>query len=224
MATSGITDWPLAAGEVVTQAMIELGAISSGEEPEAQEMADALVRLNGMLKTWSIKANLFREESGTVVIPAATGAATFEQSIRDLLSVRHVLSATNYRVLAQWNRDQFYRLPNRASVGNPTAYYLAKGVDSTAIHIWPVPATDITLHVDYSRAADTITSVDQTLDINQEWQEAVILGLASRCAGMFGTTRVDPAAVQRIDAREGFLYNQLLDSDRPDTYSFEAWD
>lgn len=224
MPTSGVTDWPLTAGELIQHSMIELGVLSSGEEPEAGEMADCLVRLNGMLKSWSKRVNLFREASGTLTITGGTGAATLEQGIQDLLSVRHVVSATNYRQLAQWNRDQYYSLPNRAAVGNPTIYYLSKGVDSTAIRVWPVPATDITLHVDYTQTAETVTSVDETVDVPQEWQEAVILGLASRCASIFGATRLDPQTVARIDARAAELYQFLLDSDRPDSYSFETWD
>lgn len=224
MPTSGETNWPLTAGEIVMQAMVELGVLPSGQEPEAGEMSDALVRLNAMLKSWSVRVNLFREESGTVTIAGGTGAATLEQSVRDLFSVRHVVSATYYRPLAQWNRDQFYSLPNGSAAGNPTIYYLSRGVDSTALHIWPVPAADITLHLNYSRAAETITSVDETLDIGQEWQETVILGLASRLASMFGATRLDPATVQRIDGRAAELYGVMLDSDRPDSYLFEPWD
>jgi hypothetical protein len=106
--TSGITSWPLTAEEIVTQAMIELGAIASGETPTGEEMEDGLIRLNAMLKTWGGEGNLFRETTATLVIPAATGAGTLPAGVRDVSSVRHVVSSSYSRQLAEWNRGQYY--------------------------------------------------------------------------------------------------------------------
>ena len=223
MPTSGVTSWSLTAGECIAQALVELGAIASGEAPDATEESDAMVRLNAMLKSWGGEANLFREATGTLVITGGTGAGTLPPGVRRINSVRHVVSATNYRPLLEWNRDQYYSIPNRAAVGNPTAYYTRLTPTGTEIHIWPVPAANVTLHLDYGRVPETVTDTEETLDIPEEWQEAVILGLASRCASMFGTTRLDPNTVARIDQRAAMLYERLLDRDRPGSYFFEPW-
>ena len=224
MTTSGVTEWGLTAAEVIRQALIELGVMNGGDEPEATEETDAMLRLNAMFKTWGGEANLFREATGTLVIVGGSGAGTLPADVRQVNSVRHVSSATYQRPLLEWNRDQYYSLPNRVAVGNPTMFYLSKTPLASEIRIWPVPASDITLHVDYSRAVETVTDPQETLDIPQEWQEAVILGLAARCAAMFGATRLDPATVQRIDAAASAMYQKLLDRDRPDSYYFEQWD
>jgi len=224
MTTSGVTEWGLTAAAVIRQAMVELGVLNGGDEPEATEEADAMLRLNAMLKTWGGEANLFREATGTLVIVGGSGAGALPSEVRQVNSVRHVSSATYQRPLLEWNRDQYFSLPNRTAVGNPTMYYLSKTPLVWEIRVWPVPATDITLHIDYSRAVETVTDVEETLDIPQEWQEAVILGLAARCASMFGTTRLDPGTVQRIDAASAAMYQKLLDRDRPDSYYFEPWD
>jgi hypothetical protein len=221
MTTSGTYDWPMTAEQTITQALVDLGALNSGDAPETQETADALVRLNAMLHSWGVRGNLYRDQSGTVVITGGEGGATLPQEVRQINSARYVQSATNHRVLTQWNRDDFYSLPNRSQAGNPVAYYLKRGRDAPEIYVWPVPAADITLELDYGAAPETITDASQTVDIPQEWQEATILGLASRCASMFGTTRIDPATVQRIDDRAAQAYQLLLDSDRPDSYYFE---
>jgi hypothetical protein len=114
-------------------------------------------------------------------------------------------------------------IPNRAQTtnGGPSVYYLEKGVSGLTIHVWPVPSADIDLEIDYNRIADTVTDPSETLDLPEEWQEAVIMGLASRMASMFGVTRTDPATVQRIDQKAAILYQRLLDRDRPDSYYFE---
>lgn len=224
MATSGVTDFALTAREIMRQAAVELGAISSGEDLEASEQDDMLVRLNSMLKSWGTEGNLYREASGTVTVPGGTGAGTLPAGVRDIISVRHVVSPTNYRQLTQWNRSQYYQMPNRSAAGNPTAFYATQGLSQDAIYIWPVPAADVDLHLDYYRAPEVVTNAAETLDVPQDWTEAVILGIAARCANMFGATRLDPATVANVTARAAALYQMLLDQDRPDSYFFEAWD
>lgn len=223
MTTSGITAWSLTARDIVTQAMIELGILASGGEPESAELSDCLLRLNGMLKSWQGKVNLFREGTGTISVPGGSGAGALPEGIRDISSVRHVVSANNYRQLVQWQRSQYLSLPNRATSGSPTVYYLSQQIGGDTLHIWPVPVNDITLHIDYTREADTITNPAQTLDIPSEWHETVILGLAARIAGMFGATRADPATVGDVKQRAEQLYQQMLDQDRPDSYVFESY-
>jgi hypothetical protein len=221
MPTSGITDWPLTAEEIVTQAMYELGELSEGEAPTGEEMEDGLVRLNSMLKTWAGEGNLFREEIATVTVVGGTGSVALAAGVRDVASVRYVVSATNHRQLAEWNRGEFYRLPNRSAAGNPTAYYLAKSTAGLTLSVWPVPSTDITLELDQQRSAQTVTDPSEAVDVPQEWQEALVMGLASRLASMLGTTENAPAKVVRIDQRSQALYQHLLDRDRPDSYIFE---
>ncbi len=224
MTTSGVTDWQVTAGDLIADAMVELGVLSSGETPEASELSDGMKRLNFMLKSWAGEANLFRETTGTVVITGGTGAGTLPQGVRDVSSVRHVVSATYERPLQQWNRSQYYMIPNRATVGNPSAYYLGSTVDGDEIRIWPVPAAAVTLHIDYSRGAEIVTDATETVDVPQEWYETVLYGLASRMANMFGAGRLDPSVVAMVTQRGEQLYGQMLDRDRPDSYFFEPYD
>lgn len=223
MTTSGIYDFALTARDVCRAAAVELGVISSGENLEASEQDDAILRLNLMLKSWGTEGNLYREASGTVTVPGGTGAGTLPAEVRDIISVRHVMSATNYRQLTEWNRAQYHQMPNRAAAGNPTIYYATQGTAVDAIYIWPVPVADADLHLDFYRAVETVTDPAETLDVPQDWAEAIILGLAGRCASMFGATRLDPATVGDVKARADRLYQMLLDQDRPDSYIFESW-
>lgn len=224
MPTSGVTSWERTAGDVIKSAMVELGVISAEDEPEASEYDEALVRLNGLLKFLATKGAMYREASTTVTVTGGTGLATLAGTIRDVSSVRHVVSSTYQRMLSPWNRAQYYALPNRAQTGaNPTIYMTQKGVSGLQLRIWPVPATDVTLDVDYSRSAEVVTAPDEALDVPQDWQDAITMLLASRCASMFGTDRVSPSTVQRIDGMADAMLNQLLDADRPDSYYLEPW-
>ena len=186
-------------------------------------MKRSLIRLNGMLKSWSRKVNIWRDGIGTLQISANTGSAKLEQNVHDINSVRQVISPTNHRLLVAWNRDQYYSMPNLFAKGNPTIYYIKRDLDSVEIRLWPVPTVDITLNVDYSHAAETVTEPGQTLDISQEWGETVILNLAARLANMFGANRLDPATVGKVEGRAAVLEQELFDSDRPDTIEFQSW-
>ena len=223
MTTSGIYTFDLTARELVKQAMVELGAINPGEEPDAGEMDDAIVRLNLMLKTWGTRDNLFRETTGTITIPAATAVGTLPESARSVIGLSHVVSATNHRMLAPWNRVQYYSMPNRAAVGSPSGFFASQGRDGDNLFVWPVSATPITLHIVYNRAVETVTDPSQTVDIPEDWMEAVMLGLADRLANMLGATRVDPNTVQQIQGRAAAAYQYLLDMDRPVSYYFERY-
>jgi len=216
-----VTAWSQTVGQICLSAAMELGAVGLGDSLEAPEEAEMTTRLNSMLAKWSIEANLFREESGTITIAGGTGAATLPDTIRDIRSVRLIQSATSQRMLAIWNRDQYFLLPNRSQSGNPMAVYFSPQIGGAVLYLWPVPAADVDLDLDYSRAFNFVSGPDETLDLPAEWHEAVLYGLASRSAGIFGTTQLDPAKVQRCDAQAKASYDRMLDADRPDSYFFE---
>lgn len=219
MPTSGITSWPLTAAEVVAQACYELGSHAAGETPSGQEMDDALVRLNSMLKSWAGEGNMFREETVEIALAAGVGEQALSTDIR---AVNNAWAVGSYnRLMAQWNRSEYLSLPNATQLGTPVAWYAETGTAGLTIHVWPVPSADTTIALDCSRKSFTITDPSETIDLPEEWQEAVILGLASRLAGMFGITESNPNKVARIDGRASALYQRLLDRDRPDSYVFE---
>jgi hypothetical protein len=114
-------------------------------------------------------------------------------------------------------------MPNRATVGNPSVFFVNKTVTGLELRIWPVPAADITLHLDYSRSAEIVTAPDETLDVPEDWHDTFLYNVSARMASMFGTDRIDPAKLQRIEIRAMETLTAALDADRPDSYYFEPW-
>jgi hypothetical protein len=219
MPTSGNPDWVQTVGQLCLSAAYELGAVPMGDSLEDSEQEEMQTRLNSMMAKWSIEANLFREALATITLTGGTGAATLPSDVRDIRSVRYVQSSTNKRTLAYWNRDQFLSLPNRATVGTPTIFYYSQQTGGDQLYVWPVPAADVSLELDYSRAFYFAEGPDQEFDLPAEWHEAALYGLAARCANMFGAA--NPMVVQRVDAQARITFERMLDSDRPDSYFFE---
>ena len=181
MPTSGTTELELTFADAAKSAAVELGAIGSADELADSEREEMQRRANSMLKTWSVEANLFREETTTATILGGTGYVDLDADVRDVGAVGYVQSATMTRQLTLWNRGQYLALPNRATVGFPVAFYLERFPDAPPrLRVYPVPATDITVEIDVSRGAYAITAPEETLDIPTEWHEAFIMSLASR--------------------------------------------
>ena len=221
MTRSANPEWTQTVGQLCLSAARELGAVGLGDSLDSQELEEMIIRLNSMLGKWSEEMNQWRDESATITVPAATGAATLPVEVSTIRSVRYIESATYKRPLAAWNRDQYFILPNRSQAGAPTAYYHAQRMDGDAIYFWPVPAAEADFELDYSRGFYFAEGPEQELDIPRQWHEAALYGLASRCAGIFNTLELDPSLVQRCDAQARASYQTLLDADRPDSYYFE---
>lgn len=223
MATSGVTQWSLTVSEICHAAARELGAIGISDSLSADEISACILHLNAMLKSWSTEANMFRENTGTVFVTGGAGSGALPQEVRDVSDVRFVNPDGSERPLARFVRGQWMQIPTKATFGAPTVYYYQQGVGQDTLFIWPVPEDDAQLRVDYSRVAETVTDASETVDIPQEWQEAVIKGLAARVANMFGSVSTDPNTVQKVTAEAQALYGKLLDSDRPDSYIMQPW-
>jgi hypothetical protein len=218
MTTSGVTSWSMTAADFVRAAMGEIAAIEPGTQPDADEQTDCILRLNGLLKSWAIKGvSLFRESSVTITTTPATAAVTLAAGVRSVSSARLVVSATNERQLWPMGRTDYLSLPNKASAGAPTIYYLDRQRDAAVIYFWPVSATAASVKLDYDRYPDTVTSGTETLDIRQEYHETVWTNLAVRIAGIFG----QPASGELV-TRAQSLEMQMLDAERPDSYNFTS--
>ncbi len=222
MPVSTNPDWFQTAGQLCASAAFELGAVGMGDALEDTEEEEMIARLNGMLAKWSTDMNLWRDTSATITIGAGLGAATLPSEVQNIRSVRHVVSAAYKRPLAQWNRDEYFTLPDRAQAGaSPTIYYVSPGIAGDVIRVWPVPATAQDFELDYGRSFYFVEGPEQTLDMPKEWYEAALYGLAARSANIFGATNLNPNLVARIDAQARKTYGELLDGDRPDSYWFE---
>lgn len=214
MPTSGETAWSLTAREIVTAALQENAIIALGRDPRAAEMDACLVRLNALLKSWRV--GLALEQGATVTVPADSASGAIDAGIDEVLAVRVVISATNERTLARWERDQYLSIPNKTSSGTPTAYYTSRTTAGTTLYLWPVPTVETDLKVDYLRLPETVTDPTETVDFPERHTEALYANLAVRCAGLFG---VQPS--QELFQRAERLRREVEDSERPASYFLE---
>lgn len=217
MTVSTVTAWSLTARQIISMALEEVAIPGIGKSPKANELQAGLDRLNALLKSWQAKGgNLFRETEADVAITGGDGIVTLPAGVRSVSSVRLVISATNQRLLHPFTRSEYLSLPNKTAVGSPTIYYLSRQRDAAELHIWPVPSTNQTLKIDYARVGFTVMDASETIDIPEEWQEAVYTNLAVQLARVWNAP-LPPELVARAQRLE----TEMLDADRPDSYYFE---
>lgn len=213
MPTSGVTAWSLTARDIITAALQENAIVGLGRTPTAAESEACMVRLNGLLKSWSL--GTYHETTGTVTVTANDASGTLAAGIRRIISARLELTSTE-RQLAEWNRDDYLILPNKAASGDPTIFYQSRQLAGVTLYVWPVPTTNKTLHIDYERVPETVTALTETVDFPERYQEALYANLAMRCSGLFGV----PLNAELV-ARAQRLEREMLDAERPDSYKFE---
>jgi len=213
MTTSGITAWSLTARDVVQQAMAQLGVTDLGEDPDASELTYALFQLNGLIKSW--QGGLHLETTGTVTIPAASPSGELAADVQEIISARH--SGTFERQLQRFGRDDYMILPNKAAIGEPTAFYVSNQRDATVMYVWPVPSAQTVLTIDYRRKPETITSASETVDFPEEYHETLIANLAVRLMGRFGDG-INQLTVSELTQRAERLRVLMEDQERPASY------
>lgn len=218
MTTSGVTDWELTALDIVTKAMGELSILDPSADPEGDEAAQCMDRLNGLLKSWAMQGvSLYRETTDTITTTPATASVTLADDVRSISTVRLVVSATNERRIWPVGRTEYFSIPNKTAAGSPTMFYLDRQRGAAVLYLWPVSATAVDLVIDYDRLPETVTELTETLDIRQELHEAVWTNLALRISGLFGV-----AIPPELAMRAARLEMQMFDAERPDSYRFET--
>lgn len=213
MATSGTTDFVLTVRDICHDALQENAIIPLGEEMEAEELSSVIRRLNGMLKSWQMKGLSWKHETISATVTADTATVTLPGYVRGVNGCRFLDSPNNEREMVRWERDEYYRLPNKAASGKSTAYYLNRAEDGLVLYVWPVPLSDSTLKVDIDRKVDTVTSANETLDVPEELMETVYANLALRCCGLFGIEPKPELAMRALA-----LETEMLDNYRPASY------
>lgn len=217
MTTSGVTAWSMTANDIVKRAMGPI--LDPGSDPEADELRDCLIHMTGLLKSWSGRGvSLYRESSSTIVTTPGTASVTLAAGIRAISSARLVVSATNERMLWPMNRRDYFSLPNKATAGSPTTYYLDRQRDAAVLYLWPVSASAASIKLDYDRLPDTVTSGSETVDIREEYLETLWTNLHVIIAPE--VFHVDPSPLTL--ARAQTLEAQMFDAERPDSYRFET--
>lgn len=222
MPVSGDATYSMTALDMVTNAMLKLGLLSSGEAPSGAELEDGITALNLMLKAWQVRGcDLWREDDRSVTIAANTTPTALSADIRQVYGARFV-SGTYERELGQWERSQYLSLPVKSATGDPSVFYVSRQRDASNLYVWPVPTTNSTLKIDCERIVDTVEAGTDELDIPQHAFSAVAWNLAAEIIPLFNSA-ISPAAAAYVTQKAAQESALLMDDDRPESITIGSY-
>lgn len=209
MATSGTINSTMTARAIVTRALKLLGAVGGAQTLGADDGADGLEGLNIMLKSMQADGvNLWRESEVTMPVLAGVRATLITPRVVDIQSAR--LNYGYERTLNRWERGEYDQIPNKASLGIPSCYFLDERRNETYLRLWPIQSVDMEVIYTSARVIEDATDLDQEIDVPQMWLECICYNLAVRLYPLFGGDRID--VVGQEAAR---LYDMMRNHDRP---------
>jgi hypothetical protein len=202
------------ARDCIEDALREIGVLDVEEAMDASHVRFGLRKLRRMLLSWqNLDYNVWLKAEQTVTLAAATRVYTLSP-VRPLriLSARVVTSGIE-TPLQELTRQDYDTLPLKTSTGRPTSYHYDRQREDARFYVWPVPgAVGDTIKITYARQIEPMETFGAEVDVPEEWEDAVVYGLAVSLSSAY--SRTPP-----IDLAAGSL-NAALAFDREDSVFF----
>lgn len=214
MSTSGSTDYSVNRDDIIKRALRLVGVTAQGEDPTTDQITEAAVALNGLVKAWqadgmplwALKQYSVPLSAGQAVYSIGVGQAINTAKPLKLIQCfnRNTTSSidTPVRILT---KQEYSILGNKTSSGNPIQVYYEPLLDSGNLYVFPVPSTSDAdsnvLVITYQRPFEDFDSASDTPDFPNEWYDAITYGLASRLAGEYQIS-TDSRKLLKMEAAE----------------------
>ncbi len=208
MATSNSTNFSMSRDDIIKRALRMLGVLAQGETPTADQVTEAAVALNGLVKAWQADGMpLWALKQTTITL--LDGINTYEIGLGKATNIPKPL-----KVIQAWNRNttssvdipmrivtkqEYNMLGNKTSSGTPIQVYYEPLADYGVLRVFPTPAaTDASsgsVYIVYQRPFEDFDASSDTPDFPQEWYDSLTYGLAVRLAPEYGVPSTDRKAL-----------------------------
>ena len=193
MSTSGSTDYTQTRDDIIKRALRLIGALAQGESPTTDQVTEAAVALNGLVKAWEADGMplwAIKQRTVTLVANTNTYTLTTPKPLK-VIQAWYRNSTSNVDVpMRVITRDEYNRLGNKTSVGTPIQVYYNPRRDDGELKIFPTPsstdASNVSVYLVYQAPFEDFDQSTDTPDFPQEWYDAVTYGLATRLAPEYG--------------------------------------
>lgn len=220
MTTSGSTTNQLTRNEIITAALRKLGVIAEGQTPSAQNYTDGALALNALIAEFRVLGMPLWARQSYTITPVA-GTSSYNIGVGQTINSPYPLkiyqayrtdstSTTKIQmdIIADYN---FNMLPTNSS-GLPIQVSYTPRVNCGVLKMWPTPdstaASGSTVTIVYQRPTEYVDTSSNTLDVPEEWLNAIIYNLASRLAPEWGTPLPDREALEMTAEK---LLSRVLD-------------
>jgi len=174
MAVSGSVDFELDVSDYVEEAFERCGL----EVKTGYDLVTARRSLNIMLAEWANRGlNQWTITQRTQALTSGTRTYALSADVIDILSAVVTRSSTDFS-LTRVSRDDDLNIPNKATTGRPTQFFLDRQV-TPSLRLWPTPenSTDVVVYNALTRIDDADTAIN-TLDVPFRFYPCLAAGLA----------------------------------------------
>ena len=204
MATSNSTNFTVTRDDIIKRALRLIGVVAQGETPTTDQVTEAALSLNGLVKAWQADGMplwALKETS----IPLTGGVNSYTLGLGATVNIPKPLKVTQawFRNTASnvdiplriITKQEYNTLGNKSSQGAPIQIYYEPLRDTGVLHVFPTPgsvdASAGTVYIVYQRPFEDFDSSTDNPDFPQEWYDAVTYGLATRLAPEYGIPAAD---------------------------------
>jgi hypothetical protein len=221
MTTSGVTALNLTARDIIGFALRKLSTMPIGSELDINEVAPVLLELNMMLKGWQTAGpHLWRNTEGTQALSSATASYSLATAnpLR-IVEARYRNTVGSDLPMKRLSRVRYMQLPLKSSAGTPTQFYFDPQETSQTLYVWPVlgVATTQSIVYTYQRRFQVCASLDDSVDIPEEWLDTVGYCLAERLIPNYG---IETQSAARIERNAQVMLRRAKAFDRPAYINF----
>ena len=180
MATSGTTTFNMTVDEVIAESYEMLGVVPSALN--GYDLKSGRRSLSLLLQEFSNR-NVFAfvSEKDTMVTVDGTSQYTLDADTNDIRNATIVVNSNEIE-LTRYSYGEYARLPNKATEGRPTIYYLDRQRDNTLLTLWAKPDAVYTINFEKLRKIQDVGEYTNNLDIPVRVLPAIVSGLAYKLA------------------------------------------
>lgn len=202
---------------IICEAMWNAGKLATGVEPNSEDLARYMNRLNDLINLWQtqgLKLWLQLDQSVTLVSGQASytiksgGDVNLTKPTRIIDSGYYLDSNSVKRPLTIISRDEYARLSTVTQTGPITQYWVDKQVSQLVVYFWLVPdatAATGTAHLCVQQQITNLVSLTDSMNFPQEWFMALHWGLADEiCTGQ-------PQTIVDRCAQRASMYRTMLE-------------
>lgn len=183
------------ADRLIRFAMADAGLLEQGNDPDSEQIADCLQRLNDLINLWQTQGlKLWTYEDTSVTLVAGQGTYTFMPS-GDVNMTKPLRGLQAYFLNPSGNRtpltvlswDDYMRLSQVNESGAINSYFVDKLYDRLSVFFWLLPDATAALgtgHILLQKQITNFVGVTDSTMFPQEWFLGLRWGLADDiCTG-----------------------------------------
>ena len=202
------------AGDVIEDALRKIGVVAQDEPATADQSVSGLRAFNRFLRSLQNRMpDLFLVTQDDIALSNLADHSFC--GARKINSARLVRSGVELP-MQELTRAEYDDLPVKTSTGTPTTWYYDRQRCDGTLYVWPVLATPAgeLVRVTYEREIKVAADVGATVDMPDEWEEALVYGLGARLADDYGVN------VPGVTARAEEELRLVLSRDREGSVFF----